>query len=209
MRLLAKAIAISALLSAPAMAGDPAALILDASGTIDPEIDLYEEIADGTVLKLGSDAVLTISHYSSCEEVVLAGGMVTVGADELAIDGSEVRSRTAVQCPDHIVMAAADLINMAVTLRSARKARVMAPEPEFVLAGPWGRQFDKLDVYGKEGQVATVPVAGGQVSWPSDLPPLAAGEIYVVVLNGPGARQHAARIEVSDDPRRVTVLTGK
>ena len=209
MRILAKTIAIAALFPVSAMAGGPAALILDASGTIEPEIGLYEEVADGTVLKLGSDATLTISHYGSCEEVVLAGGTVTVGADELAIQGSEVRSRTAVQCPDQIVMAAADLINMAVTLRSARQARVMAPEPEFVLAGPWGRQFDKLDVYGKEGQIATVPVAGGQASWPADLPPLAAGEIYVVVLNGPGAKQHAARIEVSADPHRMTVLKGK
>ncbi|HET7410983.1 MAG TPA: hypothetical protein VFJ13_12365 [Paracoccaceae bacterium] len=191
------------------MAGDPAALILDVSGTIEPEIGLYEEVGDGTVLKLGPDASLTISHYGACEEVALTGGTVTVGAGKLAIDGGEILSRTDVQCPGQIVMAAADLINMAVTLRSVERARLMAPRPEFVLAGKWGRQFDKLDIYDREGHIAMLPVSGGHAGWPAELAPLAIGGTYVVVLNGPGAKQHAARIEVSGDPLGMTVLKGR
>lgn len=217
MRIAAKTVAvvaagvafISTFVAAPVLAGGPAALILDVSGSVEPEVALYDEVSDGTVLKLGSDASLTISHYGACEEVALSGGTVSVGAHELGIDGAQVRSRTAVQCPDQVVMAAADLINMAVTLRSAKQAKVMAAQPEFVLAGPWGRQFQTLDVYGEGGQKTSLPVQAGHAAWPADAQPLTAGQSYVVVLNGPGARQHAARIEVTADPPGMTVLKGR
>jgi hypothetical protein len=208
MRIIAKAIACFVLASTPALAG-PAALVLDVSGTVEPEVGLYDEVAEGTVLKLGDGAMLTISHYGACEEVALTGGTVSVGADELGIEGSEIRSRAPVQCPDQVVMSAADLINMAVTVRAVRMAKLMAPQPEFVLARPWGRQFEKLDVYGKDGQLATLPVSDGHAVWPAALPPLVVGETYVVVLNGPGAQQHAARIEVTADPLGMTVLKGR
>lgn len=210
MRTVAKAVFVSALIAAPALAGEPAALILDVSGSVEPEVGLYDEIADGTVLKLASDASLTISHYGACEEVALTGGTVAVKAEALDLDGSQVRSRNAVECPDQVVMAAADLINMAVTLRSSKKqARVMAPTPEFVMAGAWGKQFDLLDVHGAGGRVATMPVTGGHAAWPAETPPLTVGQTYVVVLNGPGAQQHAARIEVTADQHGMTVLKGR
>lgn len=209
MRVLAKAIALFGLVSLPALAGEPAALVLDVSGTVDPSIGLYDEVGEGTVLKLGNDAKLTISHYGACEEVALSGGTVSVASDKLAIDGSQIESRTAVKCPDQVVMAAADLINMAVTLRSAKEARVMAPQPEFVLVGSWGKQFDKLDVHGGGGLLASLPVTGGHASWPADSEPLALGQTYVVVLNGAGAQQHAARIEVTADAQGMTVLKGR
>ena len=210
MKMLAKAFAITALLSTPTLAGDPAALILDVSGAVEPQVALYDEVGDGTVLKLAGDATLTISHYGACEEVALKGGTVSVALDGLDLDGSTVEARTPVECPDRIVMAAADLINMAVTLRSTRKkARLMAPAPEFVLAGEWGRTFDTLHVYAKDGSTATIPVVGGHAAWPADAPPLTVGETYVVVLNGPGAQQHAARIEVTGDPQGMTVLQGR
>jgi hypothetical protein len=209
MRTLAKAIAFSILASMPAFAGDPAALVLDVSGAVEPAIGLYDEVGEGTVLKLGSDASLTISHYGACEEVELTGGTISIAADKLGIEGSQIRSRTPVQCPDQVVMAAADLINMAVTVRSVSLSKLMAPTPEFVLARPWGRQFEKLDIYSKDGQLATLPVSDGHAAWPADLPPLVVGETYVVVLNGPGAQQHAARIEVTADPHGMTVLKGR
>ena len=209
MQNLAKAIAVAVLFSTPALAGEPAALILDVSGQVEPEVALYDELGDGTVLKLGSDAKLTISHYGACEEVALTGGTVSIERDKLGIEGSQIESRSPVQCPDQVVMAAADLINMAVTLRSAKKTKVMAPSPEFVMPGAWGKQFDKLDIYGDGGQVATLAVSGGHAAWPADKQPLTVGQSYVVVLNGPGAQQHAARIEVTGDPLGMTVLKGR
>ena len=190
------------------LAAEPVALVLDVSGRVQPEVALYDEVVDGTVLQLGEGAHLTLSHYGICEEVAIIGGTVSVGAQNLDLEGSQVESRTRVQCPDSITMSAADLINMSVTLRSAKQARVMAPTPDFVIAGKWGRQFDRLDVHGKDGRMATMSVVDGRASWPDDAQPLAIGETYVVVLNGPGAQQHAARIEVTGEPQGMTVLKG-
>jgi len=198
----------TSLLPLGAIAAEPVALVLDVSGSVQPEVALYDEVIDGTVLKLGNSTHLTLSHYGICEEVAITGGTVSVGSQNLDLEGSQVESRTRVQCPDSVVMSAADLINMSVTLRSAKQARVMAPTPDFVLAGQWGRQFDRLDVHGKAGRMATMSVNGGRASWPDDSQPLTIGETYVVVLNGPGAQQHAARIEVTGEPQGMTVLKG-
>ncbi len=160
------------------------------------------------MLKLGKDAHLTLSHYGICEEVAVVGGTVSVGKAKLDLDGSQVELRTRVQCPDTIVMSAADLVNMSVTLRSAKQARVMTPKPDFVLAGKWGKQFDRLDVHSKAGRMATMTVDDGRASWPSDAAPLTVGENYIVILNGPGAQQYAARIAVTGDPQGMTVLKG-
>jgi hypothetical protein len=199
---------IASLFPVAAVAAEPAALVLDVSGAVQPEVALYDEVVDGTVLQLDKDAHLTLSHYGICEEVAITGGTVSVGMENLDLDGSQVESRTRVQCPDSITMSAADLINMSVTLRSARKTRVMAPTPDFVIAGKWGRQFDRLDVHGKGGRMATMSVVAGHAAWPADAQALAIGETYVVVLNGPGAQQHAARIEVTGEPQGMTVLKG-
>ena len=208
MKILWTCLFLSILFPISATAAEPVALVLDVSGSVEPEVALYDEIVDGTVIKLGGGAHLTLSHYGTCEEVAITGGTVTIGSEDLDLEGSQVESRTRVQCPDSITMSAADLVNMSVTLRSARKARVMAPTPDFVIAGKWGRQFDRLDVHGKEGRMATMSVVDGRASWPGDAQPLAIGETYVVVLNGPGAQQHAARIEVTGEPQGMTVLKG-
>lgn len=208
MKISLKSMFLTMLFPVAAIAAEPVALILDVSGPVDPEVALYDEVADGTVLKLGAGAHLTLSHYGICEEVALTGGTVSIGAETLDLDGSQVESRTRVQCPDTVVMTAADLINMSVNLRSVQQARVMAPKPDFVLAGAWGRQFDRLDVHGKAGRMATMSVTDGRASWPGDALPLTIGEKYVVVLNGPGAQQHAARIEVTGEPQGMTVLKG-
>lgn len=203
-----EAVLLSTLFPLAAFAAEPAALVLDVSGSVEPDVALYDEVDDGTVLNLGAGAHLTLSHYGICEEVAVTGGIVSIGKEKLDLEGSQVESRTRVQCPDTIVVSAADLINMSVTLRSAKQARVMAPTPDFVLAGKWGRQFDRLDVHGKNGRTATMSVLDGRASWPDDAQPLTIGETYVVVLNGPGARQHAARIEVTGEPQGMTVLKG-
>lgn len=203
-----KTLVFASLFPTAALAAEPVALVLDVSGAVQPEVALYDEVTDGTVLKLDSGAHLTLSHYGICEEVAITGGTVSIGSQNLDLEGSQVESRTRVQCPDTITMSAADLVNMSVTLRSAKQARVMAPTPDFVVAGKWGRQFDRLDVHGKGGRMATMSIVGGRASWPEEAQPLAIGETYVVVLNGPGAQQHAARIEVTGEPQGMTVLKG-
>jgi len=203
-----KIIVLAGLFPFAAIAADPAALVLDVSGSVDPEVGLFDEVADGTVLKLGNDAHLTLSHYGICQEVAIVGGTVSIGKQDLDLQGSQVESRTPVQCPDTIVMSAADLVNMSVTLRSAKRARVMAPTPDFVLAGKWGKQFDQLDVHSKGGRRASMSVSDGRASWPTGAAPLTVGETYIVILNGPGAQQYAARIEVTGEPQGMTVLKG-
>src|SRR5699024_840315 len=137
-RTLVTAMALSGLLAWPAAAIGPAALILDVSGTVEPAIEPFQEVADGTVLELGPDATLTISHYGSCEEVAVSGGTVAVRADGLGLEGSRVLSREEIACPGRVVMTEADLINMSVTLRAVMVPKTMAPAPEFFLAGDWG-----------------------------------------------------------------------
>lgn len=208
MKVVAQALIVSALLPSSALAVEPVALVLDVVGPVDPEVAPFDEIADGSVLTLGEGAYLTLSHYGLCEEVKIIGGTVVVGSDVLDLEGAQLDSRTRVQCPDTVVMSAADANNSPAALQAAHEARVMAPTPEFVLAGRWGRQFDRLDIEGHKGRLATLPIIRGRASWPEDLKPLSIGETYVVVLNGPGAKHYAARVQVTGEPQGMTVLKG-
>ena len=203
-----KALLLSSLLPAAASAAEPAALVLDVSGRVRPHLALYDEVVDGSVLRLGDGTHLTLSHYGLCEEVAVIGGTVLIGSQSLDLEGSQIESRTRVQCPDTIEMSAAGQGDTSATLGAPRQARLMAPTPDFVLAGPWGRQFDRLDVHGEDGRMATMPVVDGRASWPDDAQPLVIGETYAVILKGPDARQHAARIEVTGEPQGMIVLKG-
>lgn len=188
---------------------EPVALILDVSGKVTPPVAVFDEVDDGAILALDKGATLTISHYGSCQEVSLAGGKVVVGEEGLEVEGGEVLSRSDQPCPGRAIVDAADLINLAVTLRSMRPPRKMAARPEFILTGPWGAQFDQMDIYGDKGHLTTLPIFGGHVTWPASMAPLTAGVTYAVVLNGPDVRQQAARIEVSAEALGMTVLKGQ
>lgn len=201
--------AVFAFLPVDSRAQDPAALILDVSGPVHPEVGLYDEVPGGTVLDLGKTGRVTISHYAACEEIGILGGKVSIGADKLDIEAGRVESRKKVTCPDTVVVAEADLINMAVTLRGTRKTRTMDDRPEFVLPGDWGRQFDRLAVFSKAGEVVSLPVTEGHIAWPADAQSLNVGQEYVVVLNGPGAQQYAVRLDVTDGPEGLIVLKGQ
>lgn len=205
MRSLAKVLTVLLLSPAAAMA-EPVALVLEVSGEVTPPVAVFEEVADGTVLHLGKDATLTISHYGTCRELSLAGGEVTAGEAGLEVEGGTVLSRKDQPCVGRVVTSEADLINMAVTLRSVWPPQTMAARPEFILAGIWGEQFDRLDVFGDKGHVTTLPVFGGHVAWPASQAPLKFGVTYAVVLNGPDVQQQAARIKVAEDARGMTVL---
>jgi hypothetical protein len=208
-RTLCKGFVISALLPVATFAAEPVALVLDVSGAVQPEVALYDEVAEGAVFELEEGAHLTLSHYGLCEEVAVTGGTVSVGSQSVDLDGSQVESRTRVQCPHTVVMTAADTAGTAAAPAPSGRGRVMAPTPDFVLAGRWGRQFDQLDVHGKNGRMAILSVVDGRASWPEEVQPLTIGESYVVALSGPGAQQHAARIEVTGEPQGMTVLKGR
>lgn len=208
MRRLAGAVALSVLLPVSVMAS-PAALVLDVSGSIEPPVALFDEVDDGTVLHLDAGATLTLSHYASCQEVALEGGTVSVGAEKLVVEGGRVLTLATVACPDRIDLAGAEQVNMGVALRAITSARIMAPAPEFVLVGAWGRQFDTIDVTDGDGTVTTLAVTDGRAAWPEDQAPLATGTSYHVVLHGPDAPPRTIEIDVTEGPIGMTVLTGR
>lgn len=182
-----------------ALANEPAALVLETSGQITPEVAPYDEIDEGVSIDLGTSAAIRLIHYGACEEIGFIGGRIRIGHQAVESDGSKIGSRTPVTCPDTVAVQAAELVNMTTILRSFRPIKVIPGRPEFILSGSWPDQFDRIEVHARDGMVTTVAIEGGRATWSGDATSLLPGETYAVVLKGPAARQHAAHFMVSGD----------
>jgi hypothetical protein len=83
-------------LAGPVFAADPAAIIEDVSanaGGLQP----MDYVAPGKVIALAANQTLTLGYMKSCVREVIAGGKVTIGAEQSVVDGGKVE-RSQVRC---------------------------------------------------------------------------------------------------------------
>lgn len=185
---------------APAAAlADPAALVIDAQGSVAPEVGAFEDVDAGTVLTLGADAEVIVSHYKACEEITATGaGTISVNADALVLDGVTVSDRVAVDCPSAVALASADTASATVVIRDVVPLAKVPLMPEIVLVGANAARFDSLELMRGKTSVKTMDVKDRFVVWPAEGLILSDRKKYKLILTGPGAR---ATAEVVADKR--------
>lgn len=84
-----------AVLSLPASAGEPAAIVEDASDGSPVEIFSYLE--EGRVLNLSSSDAVVIGYLESCIQERITGGVVTIGRTRSTVRGGE-RTEKVLRC---------------------------------------------------------------------------------------------------------------
>lgn len=195
-----RSMAVCVALLAPAAAlADPAALVIDAQGTVAPEVGAFEDVEAGTTLTLGADGEVIVSHYKACEEITATGaGTISIEAEALVLDGVTVTDRLAVDCPSAVALASADTASATVVIRDVVPLAKVPLVPEIVLVGANAAKFDSLELMRGKTPVKTLTVKDRFVEWPTEGLILSDRKKYKLILTGPGAR---ATAEVVADKR--------
>lgn len=103
-------------LAAPALAGDPVALVEEIS-TSRSDIMVMDFLEEGQAVTLAADETLVISYLDSCTQETITGGTVTIGRTESSLQQGSMKSRT-VLCDSNPVVGQADTAG-AVVFRDA------------------------------------------------------------------------------------------
>jgi hypothetical protein len=89
-----------AIAAAPwAFGAAPAALVIQVTGTTQPQLVRHREVAEGTRITLAPQARVSILHYEQCAIVTLTGGPAVVTANGIETAAGNVESTKKGPCP--------------------------------------------------------------------------------------------------------------
>jgi hypothetical protein len=165
-----------------AMADEPAALIVETSGTVTPEVAPFSEVAAGTVLTLAGHAKLVFDDYYSCSEVTVKGGSVEFGAKGFTTSGDAKSSATRVPCKQEIVLNRSGEASTNVMRGSEETGVRIGTRPSFVLVGTQNLTYSAVRFTLNGAEVRTIKLSGPRMKWPLFAPPLTVGESYQLAL---------------------------
>lgn len=192
-------------LSAPASSADMHALIVDVAGSIDPAVDLFDELVIGTELTLGSSTELTLSHYGACDEIVIKGGSVIIGKKDIKIVGGQEVSRIGVDCPEQVALIQTDTTNASVIMRNFARIPEVPLAPQIVVNSAPGTDVNRLTILRDDTEIADLPVKNGRVRWPDGGLYLSNNTKYTLVVRGRGVDHRAVVVANRDASGRVVL----
>jgi hypothetical protein len=128
-KLTASIVSLSALIAAPAFAAAPVAMIEDTAGAT--PVEALDYLSEGQVIDLAPGASITLGYFSSCQRETIAGGKVTIGAQQSAVTGGTVK-RQKVECDGGRMLLSADQ-NKSGALSFRSPQVVKHPDAQFVL----------------------------------------------------------------------------
>lgn len=91
------ACAVMAVLTGPAAAAEPAALLEDATPPL-KDMGVMESLYPGQVLELQPGQTVILAYLTSCLRETLVGGRVTIGADRSTAAGGTLKSEPVTPC---------------------------------------------------------------------------------------------------------------
>lgn len=184
----------SAVAATRADAGQAAGLALEVSGTSEPQIDVYSEIAAGSEIRLAPGTRLKFVHYGTCEVIVVIGGILKIELFDVDVAG-KVESRQPQECPKRIALTGGKQTG-GLILRAAKPGHELSVRPSFILTGKRAGAFAAVRILEKDGGgVLEAPLVGRRLLWPRSRPPLTAGRRYVAVLRPQDARSEPVRFD--------------
>jgi len=117
-------------------AADPSAIVEDVQGAV-KDVQVFDYLAAGTQVQLPPRGVLVLGYLKSCARETITGGKVTIGTDQSAVEGGQVKRET-VEC---------DGGRMQLTTAQAAKSGVMVFRGQPKPAAPSAQQ-PQLTIYG-------------------------------------------------------------
>jgi hypothetical protein len=193
-------------LPAASWAEQKTAVILDITGPIYPDVEPFDEVAAGTVLKLATGTELVIGHYKTCDEVTLVGGAISVNEDHFVIDGTdEVTSETGA-CIGEVELEKTDLVSASIITRSIDEVAKIAPRPFVGIVGSDAAKYTEMSIRRGSDTLLSAPISRQRAQLPDNANALVPGARVVVVLTGPDVEPRAAWVEVSAQAPAWTIL---
>lgn len=189
-------------LAAHADAG--AGMVTNVTGAAANNVAAYSEIPSGTSIALGTGSV-TFMHYSSCKEVTVTGGSVTVNsADYQATGGKVEESQQA--CPERVRIASTTAITGGLVMRGMTKVTEIGATPSVAVTGKRAASVSTIQFIAADKSVVSGTVSNGRVTLASGSS-LKAGDRYDMVLVGQGKTQLEMPVQVVASSSPLVVLT--
>jgi hypothetical protein len=165
-----------------AQQGDPVALVLEIEGPTTPSFEPYTEIAESTIIDLGSDSNLSFSHLGLCQKITLIGGIVRIERGHYRQDGGKVVSESQMRCPRRYQIKG-NQVSAGLLLRGGiPKSPDVTTRPSFVLVGPGAASFNLVQVSKEDALIIAIVVVGRYAAWPEGALGLESGTTYTVKL---------------------------
>lgn len=192
-------------MATPAHSADVGALIVDLSGSVDPAVDLFDEVVVGTELQLDANAELTLAHYGACNEIMVKGGAVIIGKNDIKIVGGREMSRIDVDCPEQVALVQTDTTNASVIMRNFNRIPEVPLAPQIVVNNAPGTMVDTLKILRDDTMIVELPVSRGTVAWPDGGLYLSDSTKYTLVLQGRGINHRAVVVASREASGRVVL----
>ncbi len=178
----------------------PVALVIEVTGTVEPALEPYSEVANKDNFKLAGGAKVTFLHYATCQEVVVSGGRITFTAEAFRVEGGDITNSSRVDCPRSVTIQP-DARAGGVLVRGLRASAVVTlnPRPVFVLAGTKATNFTRIRILKDKRTIFEGKLEGRRFAWPAGEPPLAPGKGYALdLLTAGSGKPRTIAVEVVD-----------
>lgn len=204
-------LAIAILVAASAWTGEasaadqPAGLVLELSGEIEPALAPFTEIIEGTRLALGDEARLSFVHYETCKLVTMTGGEVRIERRRYLIARGRVEAERSQDCPRQVQLTASGTGAGLLLRGGADEARIPL-RPNFVLVGRNAPTVRRVTLLEDGRAVASLPADARNLTWPDDLPDLVADTIYELVLETEDGEQQVYEFVAVSGRMKLLIL---
>jgi len=138
----------------------PVAVVEEVTGS--PGVELMDYVAAGKSIALGAKDSIVLSYLKSCWRESIAGGTVTVGAEQSTVDGGKI-TREKVACDGGKMELAAAQSKQGAAMVFRGTGHTPPPKPQFTiyarapvieLAGGGAVSFERVDKAGEKLEVA-------------------------------------------------------
>ncbi len=172
--------------SGVAYAEQASALVLEKSGTSNPEVQPYTEVSVGTTVTLSRHAKLVFLHYHTCRTVTVVGGAIKFAAETYTMSDTNKKQETRSSCPRKVTLQASGQVG-GVLMRGMGSGATgdtlkLSLRPTFVLVGSRANDFVYIRIRQGNTQILERALDGRFFQWPSDETPLAADTEYELAL---------------------------
>lgn len=200
-------IAVLFLSASASAANEPAALVLDVSGTTAPQLEAFSEINTNTPVVLDADATVEFMHYAKCETVVLRGGRLVFSSQRYQLRGGQVVRTKRADCPKSVAISGASQIG-GVVMRDLGGASVVrvSQKPSLAFIGEESNGYSTIYIRQDGKDILTGKLDGRVFHWPASAPALQANSSYSVTLGADGKPESKAfQIKVRRSTRQSTL----
>lgn len=167
-----------------AYAAQGAALVLEATGTMAPQLAPYSEILPDATIALRGDAKLVFVHYDTCRRVIATGGTVRVEAERYAIAGGTV-SESQTPCPRRVSLKrSVEVGGIMVRGRPPHRlaSLLLSTQPSFVVVGNRAQDVAAVRIVRGGQTVLEAALDGHRFQWPADAAALLANTDYELTV---------------------------